>query len=212
MSHLHEKLVDGIMINIFYHDIDSEMEEKDGADKLRIIPFEDRYRLDFTRLNQEWLENYGLLEDADAKHLHSPRQSIIEQGGQIFLAVENEIVIGTCAAIHRSGLTVEIAKLSAAPFARRRGIGRLLTQTVIDYARSIGAIKVILVSSTKLKTALRLYESMGFIHRPLPPQPAYASADVYMELKISVTHGMNESQSSKSIRDKSSSNPKINED
>ena len=163
------------------------MTENESIGKLKIIPFEDRYRQDFTTLNREWLESFGLLEDADEKHLNSPRESIIERGGQIFLAVEDGAVVGTCAAIYGDGPTVEIAKLVTAPWARRRGIGRLLAQTVIDYARGIGAKKVVLVSNTKLKSALGLYASMGFGHRPLPAHPEYASADVYMELELS-TH------------------------
>jgi len=153
--------------------------------QLRIIVYEDRYRPAFTRLNREWLEDYGLLEDADRKHLYSPRESIIERGGQIFLALEGEEVMGTCAAIHRSGSTVEIAKLVTAPCARRRGIGRLLALTAIDYAKGIGAEKVVLVSSSKLHPALALYASIGFMDRPLPAQPGYVSADVYMELVLS---------------------------
>jgi len=164
------------------------MTENESIGKLRIIPYEDRYRQAFTRLNREWLEDFGLLEDADQKHLNSPRESIIEPGGQIFLAVENGNLVGTCAAVHGGGSTVEIAKLVTAPFARRRGIGRLLAQTVIEYAKGKGAKKVLLVSSTKLKSVLGLYASMGFIHRPLPAQPGYASADVYMELVLSATH------------------------
>jgi len=101
------------------------------------------------------------------------------------LAVEGEEVVGTCAAIHRGGSTVEIAKLVTAPCARRRGIGRLLALTAIEYAKGIGAEKVVLVSSSKLNSALALYASMGFIDRPLPAQPEYASADVYMELMLS---------------------------
>jgi len=153
--------------------------------KMKIIPYEDRYAPDFKRLNREWLEDFGLLEDADAKHLNFPRESIIDQGGQIFFAVEREAVLGTCAAIRHSGEVVEIAKLAVAPSARQRGIGRLLTRTVIEYAQGIGALKVSLVSSTKLVSALRLYESMGFIPKPFPEQSDYASADVYMELVLS---------------------------
>ena len=152
--------------------------------KIEIIPYEERYEPDFARLNQEWLEGFGLLEDADAKHLNFPRESIIDNGGQIFFAVEGEIVVGTCAAIRHSSNFIEIAKLAVAPSARRRGIGRLLTQTAIEYAQGIGASKVFLVSSTKLKSALRLYESMGFIHTTPPEKLDYASADVYMEMVL----------------------------
>ncbi|MBW2612892.1 MAG: GNAT family N-acetyltransferase [Deltaproteobacteria bacterium] len=65
--------------------------------------------------------------------------------------------------------------------AQQRGIGRLLVQTVIDHARRMGAKKISLVSSTRLVSALRLYASMGFVSKPLPKNPGYASADVYME-------------------------------
>jgi len=155
--------------------------------KVRIIPYEDRYIPEFARLNREWLEGFGIIEDADAIHLNTPRESIINQGGQIFFAVEGEMVLGTCAAIRHCGEIVEIAKLAVTPSARRRGIGRLLVQTVIEYARDMGACKVTLVSNTKLRSALRLYESMGFTHAQLPEQPGYVSADVYMELLISGT-------------------------
>ena len=56
------------------------------------------------------------------------------------------------------------------------------TKAVIKYSIDAGAWKIFLVSSTKLKSALRLYESMGFMYAPLPDKTDYASADVYMEL------------------------------
>jgi putative acetyltransferase len=152
---------------------------------MKIIPYKERYAPDFARLNREWLESFGLLEDADAQHLDSPRKHIIDKGGQIFFAVEGEIVLGTCAAIRHCNHVVEIAKLAVAQSVQRRGIGRLLIQTVINYARSMGAQKVCLVSNSRLKSALRLYESMGFAPAPLPAQPGYVSADVYMELVLS---------------------------
>lgn len=158
---------------------------RETMDQVTILAYEERLRPDFTRLNQEWLEGSGLLEEADNGHLYSPRESIIEKGGQIFFAVEKGQVLGTCAAIYEGGSSVEIAKLAVASLARRRGIGRLLTSTVIEHARCLGAKKVVLVSNRKLKSAIRLYESMGFCHRPLPAQPGYASADVYMELLLS---------------------------
>lgn len=157
-----------------------------AADKIKIIPYEERYIPDFIMLNRQWLEGFGLLEEADEKkHLNNPRESIIDRGGQIFFAVEREIVVGTCAAIHHSSKLVEIAKLAVTPSAQRRGIGRMLTKAVTKYSIDVGAWKVFLVSSTKLKSALRLYESMGFVHVPLPDKLDYASADVYMELVLS---------------------------
>jgi GNAT superfamily N-acetyltransferase len=154
---------------------------------MKIIPYDERYAQDFARLNQEWLEGFGLLEDADAKHLKSPRESIIDRGGQIFFAVEGEAVLGTCAAIRYCGEVAEVAKLAVAHSAKRHGIGRLLVQTVIEDARSIGARKVSLVSSSRLRPALQIYESMGFAYAPLPVETGYVSADIFMELILSGT-------------------------
>jgi ribosomal protein S18 acetylase RimI-like enzyme len=154
------------------------------VDPVRIVPYRDEYAADFDRLNREWLEGYGLLEPLDETYLRAPRQLIVEPGGQIFFAVTDIEVLGTCAALWHEPGVLELAKLAVAPAARGRGLGRILAQTVIDFAREAGARRVILVSSTKLVQALRLYESLGFQHRPLPPNPDYVTADVYMELEL----------------------------
>lgn len=151
---------------------------------IRITPFDDRYAADFGRLNRAWLEGLGLLEEADAKHLDRPRRSIIDPGGQIFFAMADQRPVGTCAVIPHGKGWFEIAKLAVAPEVRRHGIGRRLVEAAIGYARRTGAERIVLVSSTRLQPALRLYESMGFRHEPLPEKLDYASADVYMALDL----------------------------
>jgi len=147
-----------------------------------IIPFDDQYIQDFARLNRDWLEQHSLLEEADKHHLDAPFHSIIAPGGEIFFALEKNDVVGTCAAVRHSKDHVEIAKLAVTPDAQGNGIGRLLTEAVITYARHINASKISLVSNARLKAALRLYESVGFEYAPLPANTKYASADIYMEL------------------------------
>ena len=151
--------------------------------QITIQTFEDRYASNFERLNRVWLENYGLLEDSDIPYLQSPYESIIAPGGQIFFAFDNWQVIGTSAAIIR-GKNIEIAKLAVESSYQRKGVGRNLTENVLEYARSISSEKVFLVSNSRLKPALRLYETMGFEYASLPEHTAYESADVYMELKL----------------------------
>ena len=156
-------------------------------DNVSIVPFDDQYSQDFTRLNRDWLEGFGLLEEADAHHLDAPYESIIAPGGEIFFALEKDAIVGTCAAIPHDGDNVEVAKLAVRPDARGKGIGRLLTEAVIAYARHINASKIFLVSSTRLKTALKLYESIGFEYAPLPQKTAYTTADIYMKLYLTET-------------------------
>jgi ribosomal protein S18 acetylase RimI-like enzyme len=154
-------------------------------EKIKIVPFEDWHAEAFKRLNIEWLEDYKLLEPADLKYLDKPRQVIIEQGGKILIAVIGDVVVGTCAIIKETSKRAELAKLAVFPGARGKGIGRMLTVESINEARKMGFKKVILVSNKKLAAAIKLYESLGFKHAPVPEDIIYVTADVYMELTIS---------------------------
>jgi GNAT superfamily N-acetyltransferase len=153
-------------------------------DDIQIVKYRDEFAEAFDRLNRDWLVRYGLLEQPDEVMLRAPREEIVERGGEVFFALRNSEVVGTAAAIWEGEDTVELAKLGVAASARGHGLGRDLTLAVIEFARQHGAKRVALVSSTKLKTAVRLYESVGFQHRPLPPDVGYATADVYMEMEL----------------------------
>lgn len=153
-------------------------------DDIQIVKYRDEFAEAFDRLNREWLVRYGLLEAPDEEMLQAPRAQILDAGGEVFFALRDGEVVGTAAAIWDGEDTVELAKLGVAASARGHGLGRDLTLAVIEFARSRGARRVTLVSSTKLQTAVRLYESMGFQHRPLPPDVGYVTADVYMEMEL----------------------------
>src|SRR5215813_7330148 len=99
-----------------------------AEDDVAIVGYDDRHAAAFARLNREWLEHYGLLEDADRKYLEHPRETILAEGGEIFLALRAGEVIGTCAAIPRAAGTVELAKLAVDPSARGLGLGRRLSE------------------------------------------------------------------------------------
>jgi hypothetical protein len=87
---------------------------------IAIVTFDDRYAPDFDRINRIWLEAGGFLEPLDEVYLANPRRTIIEKGGEIFFAVQNEAVVGTAAAIPWSSDVVELAKLTVLPHARPR--------------------------------------------------------------------------------------------
>ena len=82
---------------------------------------------------------------------------------------------------------VEIVKLTVADSARGQGLGRRLAVRCLEQAKAMGARKMVLVSSSRLGPALRLYETLGFRHVPPPERPVYATADVYMELDLDGT-------------------------
>src|SRR5579862_4496499 len=107
----------------------------ENHENVRIVRYEDKHADDFARLNREWLDRFGLYEEADGKQLNAPRQAIIEAGGEIFVAVLGERVVGTCALVRMSPGMFEVAKLSVDRDMRGQGLGRRLTQHAIDRAR-----------------------------------------------------------------------------
>ena len=155
-----------------------------NQEETQIVGYREEYAPDFARLNLEWLQDYSLLEDADLKYLENPKTLILDSGGEIFFALDAGKVIGTCAAIRHANEQIELAKLAVSPAAQGRGLGRRLSETVIHFARKSGARRVTLLSSTKLVAAVRLYESLGFRHSPMPLDASYETADVYMELDL----------------------------
>jgi putative acetyltransferase len=149
-----------------------------------ILTYKDPHAAAFNRLNRAWLEEHALLEDGDRKQLEQPRESILAKGGEIFIAVMDNEVIGCCAMILHEAGVVELAKLAVDARVQGHGIGRRLTETALTWARRRGAQKVILLSSTKLQAALRLYERLRFQYGPLPADRGYQTADIYMELSL----------------------------
>jgi GNAT superfamily N-acetyltransferase len=149
-----------------------------------IEPFRHQHAAAFDSLNRAWLSGLGILEAADEPHLRDPHGSIVDQGGQIFVAVERDTVIGTCAITPHGHDEFELLKLTVAPVAQGRGIGRQLVQACVQWASTRGARRVTLLSASLLKPALRIYEQAGFRYEPVPPSNPYVTADVYMVLDL----------------------------
>jgi GNAT superfamily N-acetyltransferase len=135
----------------------------------------------FERLNREWIERLFRVEPADAEVLGDPERTILTPGGQIFFARLDGEIVGTAAALPHGAGQFELAKMAVTPACQGRGIGALLGQAVIAFARSAGAERLFLLTNSRLTGAIRLYERLGFEHRPLPPETGYTRADVYME-------------------------------
>ena len=149
-----------------------------------IVPFRPEHAAAFSALNRAWLEEHALYEPADEVQLADPEGSIIGAGGAIFVALRHGTVVGTAAVIPHGPGEMELAKLTVSADARGAGLGRRLAGACLAFARARGVRRLVLVSSSRLAPALRLYESMGFVRRPLPSVLPYATADVYMELEL----------------------------
>jgi len=140
----------------------------------------------FRRLNEEWIVQHFTLEPKDEEALREPGRTILELGGRIFLAVQDDEPVGCCALLAMAPGEYEVAKMAVTEACRGSGIGTRLLETAIAAARASGATRLYLETNRKLAPAIRLYEALGFRHLPparIVPSP-YARADVYMELRL----------------------------
>ena len=134
------------------------------ASKVKIVDCAPKYYSAFKLLNEEWIKAYFVLEDADKIALDDPEGYILEKGGKILCAIEDDIVLGVCALMKMEGddFDYELAKMAVSPEAQGKGIGHVLGLAIIEKAKSLGATNLFLESNTKLKPALSLYRKLGF--------------------------------------------------
>ena len=149
-----------------------------------ISTYKDEYKNDFARLNFAWIEQYFVLEEADRKYLLQPRENIIESGGEIFFALENEQVLGTCALLKIDETTYELVKMAVDKNAQGKGLANHLMQAAIAWTRRKNAKKIFLESNTILAPAIKLYEKFGFqsIQLALHNNSEYQRVNIVMEL------------------------------
>ena len=154
------------------------------TEPVRIVPYEPALAPHFARLNREWIERFFVLEPADLAVLGDPQAAIIDPGGMIYFALIGDEVVGTCAVMPHGAGTLELAKMGVSPAAQGRGIGRLLGEACVAFARSTPAHTLMLASNATLTPAIHLYERLGFRHAPMPPGNEYARANVYMVMPL----------------------------
>lgn len=152
---------------------------------VRIVGWDPRYARDVERLSREWIEKDFVSKPVDEAYYADPAAMVLPTGGEIFLALDGEACVGTCAAKPGADGRVELSKLSVTEAAKGRGIGRALCEKVIAFATRRGAPSVFLLTNSGLRPAIALYESLGFLHRPMPFARPHPDADIYMELDLS---------------------------
>lgn len=140
----------------------------------------------FRTLNEEWISRYFVLEKKDRETLGDPENTILANGGRVYLAWLGTETVGCVALIPMGEGVYELSKMAVSPATRGQGIGRKLLQHAIDEARALGAKSLFLGSNSVLKNAVHLYESIGFRHVPPEslPDMHYARADVFMEMVL----------------------------
>ena len=123
---------------------------------LRITSFNKKYKADFEKLNREWIEEFFQMEDEDFHTLQNPESYVIQKNGEIFFAINDQIVIGTAAMIPFSEDVFELAKMSVKKGFQGKGVGKLLLKRCIQFAQERNANEIFLLTNDILKPALNL--------------------------------------------------------
>ncbi|PKA84536.1 acetyltransferase (GNAT) family protein [Ulvibacter sp. MAR_2010_11] len=152
---------------------------------LEIVPFQKKYTEAFYNLNVEWLETFFYVEDFDKEVLSQPDKYIINPGGHIFFAVEDNLVLGTVALMKAGDNSFELTKMAVLPNQRGKRIGQQLMQHCIDFGKTQGFEKLFLYSNTKLENAIYIYRKYGFIEIPVEENSPYKRSNIKMELYLS---------------------------
>ena len=149
---------------------------------LRITSFNKKYKADFEKLNREWIEEFFQMEDEDFHTLQNPESYVIQKNGEIFFAINDQIVIGTAAMIPFSENVFELAKMSVKKGFQGKGVGKLLLKRCIQFAQERNANEIFLLTNDILKPALNLYLSCGFVIKNKYDDERYERGNTKMHL------------------------------
>jgi len=152
--------------------------------KIEIINFTQDLKEPIKTLNYEWLEKYFRVEDGDVLSLSNPQEQIIDKGGFIFYAKLKGDIVGTASLLKKSETVFELGKMAVSEKAQGSGIGTLLLDHCLSFAKEKGMEKIILYSNTMLETAISLYRKYGFTETELE-SGLYERADIKMEKVMS---------------------------
>lgn len=106
--------------------------------------------------------------DPTTDHLYELFQTA---GAAYWIAEENGKMLGGVGIYPTDGLpahTTELVKMYLLPEARGKGLGRLLIQHCLDWAKQTGYRQVYLESMPELQKALKVYEKFDFQYLPGP--------------------------------------------
>ncbi len=122
------------------------------------------------------------MEDSDKKDLLNP-DKIVDNGGQVFFALEDHKAVGTVAMIKSSDDRFELAKMTVQDDFRGKGIANMLMDECLKFAKENKAKEIFLISNDSLKIARNLYNKYGFKEVDLDSKK-YDRGNVKMRLTL----------------------------
>jgi putative acetyltransferase len=124
----------------------------------------------------------GLLPPALQAEVDTLPGTYAPPAGCLLLATVHEHPVGLVASACAGDAVSEMKRLYVRPSFRRRGIGRQLSTTAIDWARAAGYERMRLDVWPARSEAISIYRALGF--REVAPFHSYPFPMVFMELEL----------------------------
>jgi GNAT superfamily N-acetyltransferase len=152
---------------------------------MKIVPYSPEYKNDFIEMNKAWISEMFVMEPEDEKELANI-EPYIEKGGQIFFALDDDgNAMASCMIAPREDGDWEIMKFAARGMYTGTGAGSACLKACIDYAKSLGLPKIIIVSNRKCTHAVHLYRKFGFTEIPVDKKKfPFDRADIAFEMNL----------------------------
>ena len=150
---------------------------------LELVDYKPEYQPYFEKFNKAWLEKYFVVEDFDRWVLENPEEAIIKDGGKIYFAALDSVIIGTVALRFLEDGVFELTKIGVDKTYQGAGAGQFLCKTVMEKSKEMGITKLVLWSNRILENAIHIYRKLGFTEIPVTPG-TYGRADIMMEINL----------------------------
>ncbi len=128
-----------------------------------IASYQPKYKEQFKDLVSKVLNEFGFsVEPQLDSDLDNPETAYMQPGGAIFLLEHEGKIFGCCAIKPLNSKSAEIKRLYLDKAVRRRGYGKQLLDTAIEYCQQMSYTRLVLDSHIRFSQATRFYKRNGF--------------------------------------------------
>lgn len=129
---------------------------------MELIEYDSKYKEDFIQFNKDWIvDNFGFLEDEDIKTFEKVDKELAN-GAMIYFAIEDDTALACCMAKPMENGNWEICKLASNKNRPHKGCGSAVFKAAVQWAIDHGAKRLFILSNSRLKAAIHIYEKFGF--------------------------------------------------
>lgn len=129
---------------------------------MELIEYDSKHKEDFIQFNKDWIvDNFGFLEDEDIKTFEKVDEELAN-GAMIYFAIEDDTALACCMAKPMENGNWEICKLASNKNRPHKGCGSAVFKAAVQWAIDHGAKRLFILSNSRLKAAIHIYEKFGF--------------------------------------------------